>query len=325
MNSFFDNKKVLVTGGAGFIGSHLVRKLVELGANVTVVDDLSRGSTDKIADVLDSISFHQIDLRDEKKSQKVFSGQDIVFNLAALNTGVDFDQGRTEVMFEENMLLQMMPIRMANTAGVKRFVQISSASVYSRYAMENSIPTPEDADTTDPEPSKLGYALAKQVGEKLASWYYENQGLETVSVRFINVYGEQDNYDQMGHFIPVMIRKFIEAKDTVQVFGSGNQKRSFMYVGDAVDALLLLAEKGKAGDVYNVDSNEERSVREVVELIALQFADKKLKIFYDTSMPEGSQRRMLDSSKIRKLGWKPQTVFEVGMRRTMKNILGKVA
>jgi len=321
MNNFFKNKNVVVTGGAGFIGSHLVRKLVSLEANVTVIDDLSRGKLKKLKDIKSKINFLKVDLSNQKKITKAFANQEIVFNLAALNTGVDFDLGRTEVMFEENLMLQMIPLRVASKfKSIKRFVQISSASVYSREAMENQVPTPEDADTSLPEPSKLGYALAKKMGEYLASWYYADTGLETVCVRFINVYGEDDNFDQMGHFIPVMIRKFIEAKGEVEVFGSGKQKRSFIHVDDAVSALLLLAEKGKPGESYNVDTNNERSVKEVVDEIAKSFTTKKLKITFDKTKPEGSQRRMLDNKKLLRLGWKSQISFEDGLLRTINNI-----
>ncbi len=321
MNNFFKGKKVVVTGGAGFIGSHLTRKLVELGSDVTVIDNLSRGKIKKIKDIKSKINFLKIDLRNEKKVAKAFTNQEIVFNLAALNTGVDFDLGRTEVMFEENLLLQMIPLRVASKfKSIKKFVQISSASVYSRDAMENQVPTPEDADTCQPEPSKLGYALAKKMGEYLATWYYQDTGLETVCVRFINVYGENDNFDEMGHFIPVMVRKFVLSNDTVEVFGSGKQKRSFIHVDDAVSALLLLAEKGKPGEAYNVDSENERSVKEVVDEIAKSFAHKKLKIIFDKTKPEGSQRRALDNKKLLKLGWKSEVSFENGLLRTIENI-----
>lgn len=321
MKSYFKNKKVLVTGGAGFIGSHLVKKLVGLGSKVTVIDNLSRGSKEKLKPVLSQINFVNVDLRDEKKAAKHFLDQEIVFNLAALNTGVDFDLGRTEVMFEENLLLQMTPLRMAKKSGtIKKFIQISSASVYSRQAMEDQVPTPEQANTLEPEPSKLGYGLAKKMGEYLASWYWENTKLNTVIVRFINVYGEDDNYDEMGHFIPVMVRKFVESKGKVVVFGSGNQSRSFLYVDDAVSALLILAQKGKAGEAYNVDANSEKTVREVVEKIAKHFVHKKLEINFDTTKPEGSKRRMLDSTKLEKLGWLPKTSFDEGLVKTVENI-----
>lgn len=310
-----------MTGGAGFIGSHLVRRLVGLGSIVTVVDDLSRGELAKLKDVKKQITFHRLDLRNETKATRCFTDQEIIFNLAALNTGVDFDLGRTEVMFEENLMLQMIPLKVASrTPSVKRFIQASSASVYSRQAMEEQVPTPETADTCQPEPSKLGYALAKKMGEYLAGWYYQDTGLETVIARFINVYGEGDNFDQMGHFIPVMVRKFIEAEREVEVFGSGRQKRSFIHVSDVVEALLVLAVKGKAGEAYNVDSNCEKSVAEVVAAISEHFTDKKIKITFDRSKPEGSQRRMLDSRKLQKLGWKARVEFAEGLGLTIADL-----
>lgn len=230
MKEFFKRKKVLVTGGAGFIGSHLVKKLVELGAKVVVLDNLSRGTKANLKGVIKQITFHKVDLTDLSLAQKYFKNQDIIFNLAALNTGVDYDLGRTEVMFEDNMLLQMLPMKMASLNSKNcKFVQVSSASVYSRNAMDNQVPTPETASTDNPEDSKLGYALAKKMGENLAIWYNQNTGLSTYRVRFINVYGENDNFDQMGHFIPVMIRKFIAAKKEVTVFGSGKQKKDFYF------------------------------------------------------------------------------------------------
>ncbi len=319
-------QNVLVTGGAGFVGSCLVKKLLELGNTVTVVDDLSRGTKENLGNAFSKVKFISQDLRVEQGLIEIFEGHDLVFNLAALNTGVDYDEGRTQKMFEDNMLLQMMPLRAASqTKSIRKFVQISSASVYSREAMEHQVPTPEDADTSNPEPSKLGYALAKKMGENLAKWYAENSPLQTVCARFINVYGENDNFDSMGHFIPVMVRKFVEAEKEVVVFGSGKQKRSFMYVEDAVSALLTLAEKGENGEPYNVDADEEHSVREVVEMINNYVNKPHLKIIFDTTKPEGSQRRLLDSTKLQKLGWKPQVEFAIGLERTVKDIQQKLA
>ncbi len=323
--SFFLKKKIIITGGAGFIGSCLARKLVELGAEVTIVDDLSRGSLDNLSFIKEKIKIVETDLRFVREIG-FFHDSEMVFNLAALNTGVDYDQGRTHLMFEDNLLLQMNPLKLASQVKtIHKFIQISSASVYSTQAMEKQIPTPETADTCHPEESKLGYALAKKMGENLAQWYAENTFLETVSVRFINVYGERDNYDSKGHFIPVMIRKFIEADQVVEIFGSGSQKRSFLYVEDAVNALLVLAEKGKSWDVYNVDSENELSVKEVVEQIKTYFSKKQLQLFYNTKMPEGSKRRMLDSSKIQSLGWKSQVSFEKGLERTVKDVRNRLS
>jgi len=312
--------KILVTGGGGFIGSHLVKKLVKLGKEVGVVDDFSRGSRNNLKSVIKKIKVYKKDLRNESGLLKIFEDYELVFNLAALNTGVDYDEGRTQLMFEDNMLLQMIPLRVSGkTKSVKKFIQISSASVYSRDAMENQIPTKETANTANPEPSKLGYGLAKKMGENLAYWYAKNSNLHTCSARFINVYGENDHFDNLGHFIPMMIRKVIEAKEKVDVFGSGKQKRSFIYVEDAVSALINLAEKGKSGESYNIDSEDEKTIKSVVKNIC-SFLERDISLNFDMNKPEGSKRRLLDSSKIRSLGWRPVTSFQDGLKRTVLDI-----
>lgn len=317
--------RVLVTGGAGFIGSHLVKHLVDLGLAVAVIDNLSRGSLQNLQGVKHKITFINKDLTKENGLVKMFEGHSVVFNLAALNTGIDYDTGRTQQMFEENILLQMMPLRAAaKTLSVKKFIQVSTASIYSRTAMENQVPTPETADTNNPEPSKLGYALAKKMGEYLAFWYTQTTKIHTVTARFINVYGEGDNIDDKGHFIPSVIKKFILAKKSVTIFGSGNQKRSFLYVGDAVGGLLTLSTKGKRGEAYNIDAGEEYSVRDVVVRIQKQLNKQSLRVVYDRTKPEGSKRRLLDASKIRALGWQPHASFTEGLRRTIVDISSRI-
>lgn len=319
-------KKVLVTGGAGFIGSHLVDALVKQNRQVSVVDNLSRGNFQNLEGISSKINFFNVDLRVESGLFDIFKGHDLIINLAALNTGVDFDLGRTEVMFEENMLLQMIPLRVAaKVADMKKFIQVSSASVYSKEAMEKKVPTLETEDSMNHEPSKYGYALAKKMGERLAVWYAENTGMNTVIARFINVYGENDNFDDKGHFIPIMIRKFLESKNgKISVFGSGKQKRSFLYVGDVVNALIILANKGKKAEIYNVDGNEEKTIAEVVREIQSQIKLDGYKAIFDLSKPEGSKRRMLDSGKLRKIGWKPLIPFEEGLARTISDLKKRI-
>ncbi len=317
--------RVLVTGGAGFIGSHLVKRLVSLGFAVTVVDNLSRGSLQNLQEVKHKITFFTKDLTKESGLVTIFEGHSLVFNLAALNTGIDYDAGRTQRMFEENMLLQMIPLRVAaKTLSVKKFIQISTASVYSRNAMEHQVPTPETADTTNPEPSKIGYALAKKMGENLAQWYAQTTKIHTVTARFINVYGELDNIDDKGHFIPSVIKKFVLAKKSVTIFGRGNQKRSFLYVRDAVNGLLTLSTKGKRGNVYNIDAGEEHSVRDVVICIQKQLNKQSVAVIYDKTKPEGSKRRLLDATKIRALGWRPHVSFNEGLKRTIADISSRI-
>ncbi|OGG11766.1 hypothetical protein A2Z00_05370 [Candidatus Gottesmanbacteria bacterium RBG_13_45_10] len=304
--NFYKGKRVLVTGGAGFIGSYLVEALVSVGANITVIDNLSRGKMKNLQGVKNDITFHLLDLRIESTLKKVIHDQDLVFNLAALNTGINYDIGRTQKMFEENMLLQMIPLRVAAAEGVKRFIQVSSASIYSREVMERQSPIKETDDNGEPEPSKLGYALAKRMGERLSHWYSENSSMETVIARFINVYGVRDHVDGIGHCIPELIKKFNGASVSVDVFGSGKQKRSFIHVADVVEALLLLGERGVNGEVYNVDSDDEYSVTEIVQLLQKCMKKQDIQVNYDTTKPEGSKRRLLDATKLRRLGWGPK-------------------
>jgi nucleoside-diphosphate-sugar epimerase len=302
--------RILITGGAGFIGSHLAEKLISLGHKVTIADNLSRGSLDNIASIKKNIKFLKLDLRKESDAIIATRNQDLVFNLAALNTGVDYDVGRTQKMFEENMLLQMMPIRAAAQNRVQTFIQISTASIYSREAMEKRSPTKETDDGGLPEPSKLGYALAKRMGENLSRWYAKSGHMRSVVARFINVYGTRDHFDSLGHFIPSIIKKIYNAKSSIEVFGSGNQKRSFLHVDDAVNALLLLAQKGENGETYNVDPQDEHSIHEIVYLIRSLMKKENIPVKFNTHLPEGSARRMLNATKIHALGWRPQHTLQ---------------
>jgi nucleoside-diphosphate-sugar epimerase len=300
------NTPVLITGGAGFIGSHLTRTLLSKGAIVTVADNFSRGTRTNLKEFGENISIINTDLRTERGALQATNGQTVVFNLAAVNTGVDFDVGRTQYMFEENMLLQMMPLRAAAKNKVHTFIQVSSASIYSTESMEKRVPTKESDDSGYPESSKQGYALAKKMGEYLAGWYSENSTMRTVIARFINVYGTHDNYDDLGHFIPTIVKKFHNARNHIEIFGSGRQKRSFIHVNDAISGLLVLSSRGINGQAYNIDAQDEHTIKEIVVLIQKIMGKKHIRLVFNTDLPEGSKRRMLDTTKINKLGWKPK-------------------
>jgi UDP-glucose 4-epimerase len=295
---------ILITGGAGFIGSHLAERLIASGARVTIADNLKRNSYINIQHIRKLAKFLNVDLTTLEGALEATKKQDVVFNLAAINTGIDFDIGRTQYMFEENMLLQMQPLRAAYINKVNKFVQVSSASVYSRKAMEKRYPTKETDDDEEPEPSKLGYALAKKMGEKMATWYSQNTPLCTIIVRPINVYGPRDHFDTLSHFIPTIIRKFIDAKKNIEIYGTGKQKRSFLHVLDLVDALVLLMNKGKNGEIYNIDSHDDHTIKEIVNAVQKIMSLSRISISYNTSMPEGSKCRLLNNQKIKSLGWK---------------------
>jgi nucleoside-diphosphate-sugar epimerase len=318
-------KNILITGGAGFIGSHLSEQLVKIGARVTVADNFSRGTLSNIRHIRGKVTTLNVDLRTEEGALRATKNQSIVFNLAAVNTGVDFDIGRTQYMFEENVLLQMMPLRAAAKNHVDKFIQVSSASIYSTLAMEGHIPTKESDDGGQPELSKLGYALAKRAGENLARWYAQNSRIHTVIARFVNVYGTRDNFDNLGHFIPTIIRKFINSDTSVEVFGSGNQRRSFLHVEDAVRALLLLAQKGTNGHAYNIDPQDEHTVKEIVLAVQKIMHKQNVRLIFNRQKPEGSKRRMLSNDKITHIGWKPTYTLLDSLPEIIHDVVSRTA
>lgn len=309
-------KRFLVTGGAGFIGNHLCKKLL-LKGEVTVVDDFSRGVRRKA----NGLRLEELDItREVDRLKIIMEDHDVVFNLAALNTGVDFDVGRTNKMFEQNFLLQTIPLKIAaELKNVKKFFQISSASVYRREDMEKGF-LGEESLTNDPEPSKEGYAWAKIMGEKQTQWFVKDKQLKAVIVRPINVYGPGDHFDDKGHFIPVIVRKFLEAEKRIEVYGSGKQKRSFVYIDDLVEALMLLLQKGGVGEVYNIDSGREFEISGVVKKIQNITKKNEIEVVYNKLKPEGSKRRILKTDKIRRLGWKPRVKFSDGLEKVVSDV-----
>ena len=167
---FWSGRRVCVTGGAGFIGSHLVEFLIADGAIVTVADNLERGKLSNLDAVRDVIQFLELDLRTQEGSETACRGQEVVFNLAAKVAGIHYNQFHMCDMFENNMLLQQMPIAAAAREGVMRFCQVSHGLRLS--GMYARVPTPEtEGDRGEPEPTNAGYGWAKRMGERLARWY----------------------------------------------------------------------------------------------------------------------------------------------------------
>lgn len=192
--SYWKNKKVLVTGGAGFIGSHLVEYLVHDGAVVSVADNLERGKLENLQEVRKDVLFHQVDLRNVDMCRKVCEGQDVVMNLAAKVTGIEYNRAHQRDMFESNMILQQNVIKAAQEMNVHRFLQVSTACIYPHDAL---VPTTENEGTRgEPEPTNSGYGWAKRMGEKLAEFYAKETSMEIAIVRPFNAYGPRDYYDK---------------------------------------------------------------------------------------------------------------------------------
>ena len=295
--------KILVLGGAGFIGGHLVDKLVK-DNEVTVIDDFSRGShrNDKATYITCDIS---------QSNTELYKGYDIVYNLAAKVTGIGYNEHHHPEMFIPNMLLQMIPIKDAYEAGVKKFIQVSTACVYPHDA---NIPTPEeDGQRGKPEPTNEGYGWAKRMGEKLAKWY-SDRGMEVCVVRFFNAIGPRDYYDdETSHVVPALIKKARTGK--MVVWGTGEQSRAFVDARDIATGIIKVANSFKGFDVVNIGHDNEIKMKDLASKIQLKIP---CEIVIDESKPNGYERRSCDMTKLKELtNWSP----EITLDQTLEDII----
>ncbi len=317
MNNFWNNKRVLVTGGLGFIGGHLVSKLLQQGARVSILDNLSNVSYEKGKKLPSTVEIIRGECKDPVVAAQACRGKDVVMNLAAKVAGVAYNQAHKGTMLSENLLIQATMIDAAQKAGVARFLSVSSAVVYPADA---KIPTPEsEGFRGDPDEPNAGYGWAKRVNELLAKAYREEFGMETAIVRPYNCYGPGDHFfPTPTHVIPSLIRRVVDGEDPVVVWGSGRQTRAFLYVEDLVRGMMLATEKYAVADPVNLGTDEEVTIQNLVETI-IRLSGKKPRVVFDTTKPDGSRRRNSDNRKAKeKLGFVAQTSLEEGLARTIE-------
>lgn len=312
--SWWKGKKVLVTGGAGMIGSYLVEYLVEWGAEVTVVDNLERGNAHNLQAVMEHIRFIKGDLLDPTVCRIVTQDKDVVINMAAKVTGIHYNIHHHGVMFTANMLLAANVLEAARKNGVKRFCAVSTACIYPHDAV---VPTPEpEGERGSPEPTNEGYGWAKRMAEKMAQYYAQEYGMEIAIVRPFNAYGPRDYFDEeTSHVIPALIKKVLDGNDPVHIWGSGNQSRAFVHARDVALGILLVTEKYPMADPVNVGHDKEVTIRDLFYKIC-ELTGWHPRPFFDTSRPEGYPRRAADITKLRQVtgGFEPQISLEEGLR-----------
>ena len=300
--------KYLVTGGAGFIGSHLVEKLLIRGNQVTIVDNLSTSSTKNLESIEKKVTFVKSNILDESTIDKLVSECDYVVHLAAA-LGVLNIVNKPLESLKTN--LQGTEVVLEAADKYKKSVLIASTSEI--YGKNEKVPLSEDDDRVIGHPlkSRWSYSEAKAVDESLAYFYYLENKLPIRIVRLFNTVGRR----QVGHY-GMVVPRFVSAaikNEPLQVYGSGDQIRCFCHVDDAIKALLIVMDSEKAiGQVFNVGNNKQISIinlaKKVIEITGSK--SEIIKMPYSEAYPEGfedMQRRVPDISKIKRvLGWSPQ-------------------
>jgi nucleoside-diphosphate-sugar epimerase len=313
----WDHKKVLVTGGASFIGSHLVDALVERGARVHIVDDLSSGRRSNIEQHLRGgrVTFLEADLREPGVTRAAMKGIDIVFHIAADHGGrgyVDLHQAGPA----SNLFLDGLVFWEALKAGVEKVVYASSGCVYPNYMQtdpkkeiylrEEDVKPPHDADNM--------YGWAKLMAELTLQAYHREHKLGAASCRYFTVYGPRG---VENHAVIAMIARAFVRQNPFEVWGDGQQIRNWTYVDDIVSGTILAAEKISDGTAVNLGTMERVRVIDAVHMV-LDYSGHKAEIRLRPDMPTGPANRVADNRLAKKLlGWEPKTPFREGLRKTM--------
>ena len=313
-----NGKRILVTGGASFIGSHLTDALVDKGAKVRVVDNLSSGRLANIQSHIESgqVDFVEADLTEPGIAQKVVDGTQIVFHLAADHGGrgyVDLHQAACTT----NLALDGMLFRACHELGVEKVVYASSGCVYPNhlqtdpgeilYLQEDMVGPPFDADNM--------YGWANLMGEMTLQSFHQDWGLKSASCRYFTVYGERGHEN---HAVIAMVARAFIAQDPYVVWGNGEQIRNWTHVDDIVSGTILAAEKIDDGTAINLGTMERTRVIDAVQEV-LSYTGHDAKIELHPEMPTGPMNRVADNALAsRLLEWSPQVNFVDGLHRTIE-------
>lgn len=304
--SFWADKRILLTGGAGFLGSHIVENLVE-----------KRGVSSNQIMIPRSKDF---DLRLRENCEKIVANVDLIIHLAARVGGIGFNQQNPATLFYDNIMMGVQLMEAARVKGVEKFVQVGTVCSYPKFT-----PAPfreQDLWNGYPEETNAPYGIAKKALLVMAQAYRKQYGMNIIYLIPVNLFGPGDNFDlESSHVIPALIRKFVEAvkkgREKVVVWGTGKASREFLYVEDAAEGILAAAEKYNKSDPVNLGTGKEITISNLVELIA-QLTGFKGQIVWDKTRPDGQPKRCLDTSKAKQeFGFEASTDLKIGIEKTI--------
>lgn len=307
MNDFWKSKwgrkKIVVTGGSGFLGQYVVKELTKRGAKSrNIFIPRSR----------------DYDLRDKENCVKITKGQDVVIHLAANVGGIGYNKEFPGTLFYDNISMGVHMMEEARKNGVEKFIAVGTICSYPKYT---SVPFHEDDLWNGyPEETNAPYGLAKKMLLVQGQAYRQQYGFNAITFLLVNLYGPGDNFDpESSHVIPALIKRFVEGRDKkekeVVVWGSGEPTREFLYVEDAARGIVLAAENYNKPDPVNLGSSFEISIADLAQMIA-DLVGYKGSIIFDTTKPDGQPRRLLDVSKAKKeFGFQAKTTLETGLKK----------
>lgn len=339
--NFWQNKRVIVTGGAGFLGSFVVNKLWKRGAAEVIVPrhkDYDLRDVNAIRRLLKETAVPRHETRDKETRRPEDAGfanrhpltansqrptaqpVDLIIHLAAHVGGIGVNREKPGEFFYDNLMMGVQLLHESYVVGVPKFVAVGTICAYPKFA---PIPFKEESLWDGyPEETNAPYGLAKKMMLVQSEAYRQQYGYNSIYLLPVNLYGPRDNFDlHTSHVIPALIRKCLEAKargdKELTAWGDGSPTREFLYVEDAAEGILLAAERHNSSEPVNLGSSYELSIRDLLQTIA-RLTDFKGRIVWDTTKPNGQPRRKLDVSRAEQaFGFRSQTSFEEGLRRTI--------
>ena len=304
-NNFWQNRRVCVTGGAGFLGSFVLEKLKERGAGEIFVPHFEKYN------LVDPVDVERV-LDDARP--------DVIIHLAAHVGGIGANRLHPAEFFYDNLMMGVQLMHQAWKRGVEKFVAIGTVCAYPKFT-----PVPfreDDLWNGYPEETNAPYGLAKKMLLVQSQAYRQQYGFNSIFLLPVNLYGPRDNFDlESSHVIPALIRKCVEAQEsgqkTIEVWGDGSPTREFLYVEDAAEAIVMAAENYNGSDPVNLGSGNEISIKDLANLIK-KTTGYEGQLVWDASKPNGQPRRGLDTSRAEAyFGFKARTSFEVGLQKTV--------
>jgi nucleoside-diphosphate-sugar epimerase len=313
------NKTILVTGGSGFLGSALSRRLIKLGHKVTIFDNNSRGSLEKISDIIDKIEFIEGDIRNINQVLEAAQGAQIIFHLSFVN-GTKYFYEKPELVLEVGLKGALNTLEVAKKLSCETYIMASSSEVYNQ---PSNIPTNEleRAIIPDIHNPRFSYAGGKLISELLTVNYLRKTNIRNLIFRPHNVFGPNMGFE---HFLPEIIKKIFIASDCfkndeckIRIQGTGLETRAFCYIDNAVDQLIHIMDNGIKGELYNIGMETEKSINDVIKDIS-KILNIEINILNSDILEGSTSRRCPDISKIKSIGYKKMDSYLDGLTATVE-------